>query len=231
MVIGGADLDPRHLRPGALEHTEATYRERDEFELALTREAIRRGLPYLGICRGMQLFNVALGGTLDQHLVGDDGVPSHRRIIGRSRAPSTRSTSRRAHSPNETLGGPVHEARCHHHQAVDRLGEGLMASGRARDGVIEAIEPPGPGWALGVQWHPEAGERRELFEAFAEAARASGAPQPPRATGSPRCLVLLRVPQHSQCVWLAGQLDRLHGVAGPADRDQALAQLVDPLVV
>lgn len=68
------------------------------------------------------------------------------------------------------LGGPVHEARCHHHQAVDRVGEGLIVSGRARDGVIEAIELPDQ-WALGVQWHPEAGDRRELFHAFAEAAR------------------------------------------------------------
>jgi putative glutamine amidotransferase len=71
----------------------------------------------------------------------------------------------------------VHVARCHHHQAIDRIGEGLIVSGRARDGVVEAIELA-DGWALGVQWHPEAGDKRELFEAFAEAARAyAGAPR------------------------------------------------------
>lgn len=80
-----------------------------------------------------------------------------------------RARCRRAHSPSAPWG-PVHEARCHHHQAVDRIGEGLIVSGRARDGVIEAIELPDQ-WALGVQWHPEAGDRRELFHAFAEAAR------------------------------------------------------------
>jgi putative glutamine amidotransferase len=119
----------------------------------------------------MQLFNVALGGTLDQHLVGDDGVPSHRRIIGTFEGTEHEIDLTPGSLAERALGGPIHEARCHHHQAVDRLGEGLIASGRARDGVIEAIELPGPGWALGVQWHPEAGERRELFEAFAEAAR------------------------------------------------------------
>jgi gamma-glutamyl-gamma-aminobutyrate hydrolase PuuD len=72
--------------------------------------------------------------------------------------------------PERALGEPVHTARCHHHQAIDRLGEGLVVSGRARDGVPEAIETGDGAWVLGVQWHPEAGDKRELFEAFAEAA-------------------------------------------------------------
>jgi putative glutamine amidotransferase len=173
MVIGGADLDPATYGQERSEHTEATYRERDDFELALTRAALKRGLPFLGICRGMQLFNVALGGTLNQHLVGDDGVPSHRRIVGTFEGTEHEIDLTPGSLAERALGGPVHEARCHHHQAVDRLGEGLIVSGRARDGVIEAIELPGPGWALGVQWHPEAGERRELFHAFAEAASTS----------------------------------------------------------
>jgi putative glutamine amidotransferase len=170
MVIGGADLDPAIYGQEPSEHTEATYRARDDFELALTRAALQRGLPFLGICRGMQLFNVALGGTLNQHLVDDDGVPSHRRIIGTFEGTEHEIDLTPGSLAERAVGGPVHEARCHHHQAVDRLGEGLVVSGRARDGVIEAIELPDR-WALGVQWHPEAGERRELFHAFAEAAR------------------------------------------------------------
>ena len=103
MVIGGADLDPAVYGQPRSEHTEQTYRERDEFELALTRAAIERELPFLGICRGMQLLNVALGGTLNQHLVGDDGVPHapahHRHVRGhraRDRPGSPGSLAERA---------------------------------------------------------------------------------------------------------------------------------------
>jgi putative glutamine amidotransferase len=169
MVIGGADLDPATYGQETSEHTESIYPERDEFELALTRAALERGVPFLGICRGMQLLNVALGGTLHQHLVGDDGVPSHRRIIGTFDGTEHEIDLEAGSLAERALGGPTHEARCHHHQAVDRLGDGLVVSGRARDGVIEAIELPDR-WALGVQWHPEAGDKRELFHAFAEAA-------------------------------------------------------------
>jgi putative glutamine amidotransferase len=170
MVIGGADLDPATYGQERSEHTEATYRERDEFELALTREALRRGLPFLGICRGMQLLNVALGGTLNQHLVGDDGTPSDRRIIGTFEGTEHEIDLEPGSLAERALGEPVHEARCHHHQAIDELGEGLAVTGRARDGVVEAIELS-DGWTLGVQWHPEAGDKRELFHAFSRAAR------------------------------------------------------------
>jgi putative glutamine amidotransferase len=171
MVIGGADLDPEVYGQARSEHTEKTYRERDEFELALTRAALARELPFLGICRGMQLLNVACGGTLNQHLVGDDGVPSHRRVIGTFAGTEHEIDLAPGSLAEQAIGEPVHEARCHHHQAIDRLGEGLVVSGRARDGVTEAIElPDGRGWALGVQWHPEAGDKRELFHAFCRAA-------------------------------------------------------------
>ena len=177
MVIVGADLDPEIYGQARSEHTETSYRERDEFELALTREAVRRGLPFLGICRGMQLLNVALGGTLNQHLVGEDGVPSHRRIIGTFEGTEHEIDLEPGSLAERALGGPVHEARCHHHQAIDELGEGLTVTARARDGVAEAIELA-DGWTLGVQWHPEAGDKRELFEAFCDAARAyAGAPR------------------------------------------------------
>ena len=173
MVIGGADLDPEVYGQQRSEHTEKTYRERDDFELALTRAALERGLPFLGICRGMQLLNVACGGTLNQHLVDDDGAPSHRRVIGTFEGTEHEIDLDPGSLAERALGEPVHEARCHHHQAIERLGDGLVVSGRARDGVAEAIElADGPGWALGVQWHPEAGDKRELFEAFVSAARA-----------------------------------------------------------
>jgi putative glutamine amidotransferase len=169
MVIGGADLDPGSYGHPRSEHTETTYPERDAFELALTRGALERGMPFLGICRGMQLLNVALGGTINQHLVDDDGQPSHRRIIGTFEGTEHDIDLAPGSLAERALGESVHTARCHHHQAVDRLGDGLVVSGRARDGVPEAIESDDGAWALGVQWHPEAGDKRELFEAFAEA--------------------------------------------------------------
>jgi putative glutamine amidotransferase len=170
MVIGGADLDPAIYGAERSEHTESTYRERDEFELALTLAALRRGMPFLGICRGMQLLNVALGGTLNQHLVDGDGNNPHRRVIGTFAGTEHEIDLEPGSLAERALGEPVHEARCHHHQAIDRLGSGLVVSGRARDGVVEAIELADGGWGLGVQWHPEAGDKRELFHAFTNAA-------------------------------------------------------------
>ena len=170
MVIGGADLDPAIYGQARSEATETTYRDRDEFELALTRGAVERGLPFLGICRGMQLLNVALGGTINQNLVDDDGVNSHRRIVGTFEGTEHDIDLDAGSLVARATGEEVHEARCHHHQAIDRLGAGLVVTGRARDGVPEAIELDDDRWVLGVQWHPEAGDKRQLFSAFAEAA-------------------------------------------------------------
>jgi putative glutamine amidotransferase len=127
-------------------------------------------MPFLGICRGMQLLNVACGGSLNQHLVDGEGVNTHRRVIGTFAGTEHDIDLTPGSLAERALGEPVHEARCHHHQAIDRLGEGLVVSGRARDGVAEAIESSDGAWVLGVQWHPEAGDKHELFEAFAEAA-------------------------------------------------------------
>jgi putative glutamine amidotransferase len=180
MVIGGADLDPAVYGQTRSEHTEKTYRERDEFELALTRAAVERELPFLGICRGMQLLNVAFGGTLNQHLADDDGNNTHRRVIGTFEGTEHDIDLTPGSLAERALGEPVHRARCHHHQAIDRLGEGLVVSGRARDGVPEAIESDDGAWVLGVQWHPEAGDKRELFHAFVEAASAVARSTGPR---------------------------------------------------
>jgi putative glutamine amidotransferase len=171
MLIGGADLDPALYGQKASEATETSYRDRDEFELALTRGALDRGMPYLGICRGMQLLNVALGGTINQNLVADDGTNPHRRIVGTFVGTEHDIDFDPGSLVARATGEEIHEARCHHHQAIDRLGDGLVVTGRARDGVPEAIELEGDDrWVLGVQWHPEAGDKRQLFEAFAEAA-------------------------------------------------------------
>jgi putative glutamine amidotransferase len=171
MLIGGADLDPAIYGQEPWDTTETTYRDRDEFELAMTRGALERGLPYLGICRGMQLLNVALGGTINQNLVAGDGSNPHRRIVGTFVGTEHDIDLEPGSRVARATGEEIHEARCHHHQAIDRLGEGLAVTGRARDGVAEAIELEGDErWVLGVQWHPEAGDKLQLFEAFTEAA-------------------------------------------------------------
>jgi putative glutamine amidotransferase len=171
LLIGGADLDPRSYGEKPESDVEATYRARDDFEIALTRAAVERGMPYLGICRGMQVLNVALGGNLNQHLVLDDGTTPHRRIVGTFDGNEQTIRLEPGSLAARALEEEVHEGRCHHHQAVDRLGDGLVVTGRADDGVPEAIELSGGGWVLGVQWHPEAAEKRELFRAFVAAAR------------------------------------------------------------
>ena len=171
LLIGGADLDPRSYGEEPEPGVEATYRERDDFEIALTRAAIERSMPYLGICRGMQILNVALGGNLDQHLALEDGTTPHRRIVGTFEGNEQEIHLEPGSLAARALEEERHVGRCHHHQAVDRLGGGLVVTGRAADGVPEAIELEGRGWVLGVQWHPEAAEKRELFQAFVAAAR------------------------------------------------------------
>jgi putative glutamine amidotransferase len=174
MLIGGADIDPEVYGQARSQATEAYYRERDEFELALTRAALAREVPVLAICRGMQLLNVALGGTLNQSLVSEDGTNPHRRVIGTFAGTEHDIELAAGSLAARATGEEIHEARCHHHQAIDRLGDGLVVTGRAQDGVAEAIElESSDGWVLGVQWHPEAGDKRQLFQAFADAAQDS----------------------------------------------------------
>ena len=160
--------DERHP-PG--ESLESHYPERDEFEIAMTLASIERCLPFIGICRGMQLLNVACGGTLLQELADDNGVPTHRRIVGTFEGNEHEIELEPGSLAERAIGESLHLGRCHHHQAIDRLGEGLRITGRAReDGVPEAIESDDGGWVLGVQWHPEAADKRQLFHAFADAA-------------------------------------------------------------
>jgi putative glutamine amidotransferase len=150
--------------------TESVYPERDAFEVAMLRGALERELPVLGICRGMQILNVALGGTLVQDVVAGDGSHPHRRRRGTFEGNDHTVELVPGSLAARAVGERLHVAHCHHHQAVLSLGDGLVVSGRAEDGVIEAIELADGRWGLGVQWHPEADDRSRLFGALCAAA-------------------------------------------------------------
>jgi putative glutamine amidotransferase len=157
LLAGGSDIDPDSYGERADPATDHTTPQRDALELALTRGALERDLPVLGICRGLQLINVVRGGTLIQHLPDVAGVrPQHRRnagtFVGNEHEVALVPGSLAASVAGET----VHSTLSHHHQAVGRLGDGLIVSGTADDGVIEALEDPSLSYCLGVQWHPEA---------------------------------------------------------------------------
>lgn len=157
LLAGGADIDPLSYGQPAHPETVGSVAERDAFEIALTRGAIELDLPVLGICRGMQLINVARGGTLLQHLPERFGHEEHRRVPG-----SFDGAEHDVDLAEDTLAARTaresrHSTKSHHHQGVDRLGEGLVVSGTSLlDGLPEAIELPGKQFVLGVQWHPEA---------------------------------------------------------------------------
>jgi putative glutamine amidotransferase len=169
LLIGGSDIDPALYGAQREPETEQTYLARDEFEIALLRAALERGLPVLAICRGMQLLNVALGGTLEQDLAAPDSSHPHRKTVGSFEGSEHVVTLAPGSLAARAAGEEVTVAHCHHHQAIARLGDGLAVSARADDGVIEAIEAT-TGWTLGVQWHAEASERSRLFQALTEAA-------------------------------------------------------------
>ena len=172
ILAGGTDVDP--VSYGAQRHrdTGATCPERDRFEIALARRAIQRGLPVLGACRGMQILNVALGGTLHQHLPDLTGSELHRRTPGSFADHPVRlqegSLAARAVGAEHAL------VKSHHHQGVARLGEGLAATAwSVGDDVTEAIELPGDRYVLGVLWHPEEDEANRVIASLVEAAHAN----------------------------------------------------------
>jgi anthranilate synthase component 2/putative glutamine amidotransferase len=166
VLAGGADVDP--TRYGAVPGPHTVPRpDRDAAELAVLQAALDRDLPVLAICRGMQLLNVVLGGNLLQHLPDVEGAGSHQLAPGLFARREVRTASG---SVVARLLGPTAAVDCHHHQALDRIAPGLTPSAWAEDGVVEAVELAGRRFCLGVQWHPEAGEDRRLFDALAHAA-------------------------------------------------------------
>ncbi len=173
LLAGGADIDPGSYGQSAHAETVDTVPERDAFELALTRAAIERDLPVLGICRGMQLINIACGGTLQQHLPERFGHGEHRRVIGSFDGSEHDVMLTEGSLAARAAGEIAHVTRSHHHQGVDRLGEGLVVSGLSTlDDLPEAIELPQRRFVLGVQWHPEADTASTVIGTFVTAAAA-----------------------------------------------------------
>jgi putative glutamine amidotransferase len=119
----------------------------------------------------MQLLNVAFGGALEQNLVSADGSSPHRKVVGTFDGNDHTVRLVPGSVAARAVGEEIHLAHCHHHHAVRDLGDGLVVTGRAEDGVVEAIEVAGGRWALGVQWHPEANDRTRLFSGLIDAAR------------------------------------------------------------
>lgn len=171
VLTGGSDLDPARYRAAQDSRTTGIRPERDAWESYLLAAALSAGIPVLGICRGAQLLNVAFGGTLYQHLPDQVGHEGHR--PGAGRFADNPVTLDPALLPGSLLG-PAAAARCSHHQAVDELGAGLVATGWHADGTIEAVCAPERRFVVGVQWHPEAGDDLRVFQGLVAAAAEQG---------------------------------------------------------
>ena len=180
VLTGGGDVDPVLYGEARHETVQDAEPGRDEFEIDLARRAVAADLPLLAICRGAQVLNVAAGGTLVQDIPSavSPGVPHS---VGRPADAVAHAVAVAIDSRlHGALGAAVDDAatcrvNSRHHQSVDRLGAGLVATATAPDGVVEAIESPDARFCLGIQWHPEnfwrTGEFNSLFDAFVTAAR------------------------------------------------------------
>lgn len=173
ILAGGHDIDPSFYGARPDPHTDTPVPERDRTEMALVLRAVERDLPVLGICRGMQLLNVAFGGTLLQHLPDEVGHGEHRinpgSFDGSDHTVRLDADSLAARAAGEEL----HDTKSHHHQGLDQVADGLTISGHSTlDELPEAIEVPGKRFVLGVQWHPEADEESSIVAALVEEARA-----------------------------------------------------------
>jgi putative glutamine amidotransferase len=167
LFSGGSDLDPELYGQEAHAETAEVVVKRDRAEIALLQAALERDMPVLAICRGSQVLNVARGGDLVQHLPDVVGDEKHKHTPGVfadhevDLIPETRV---------QGILGDRAPVKSHHHQGYGRLGQGLRQAALADDGTIEALEDPARRFAVGVLWHPEAGEDFALFEALVEEA-------------------------------------------------------------
>ena len=169
ILSGGNDIDPGTYGAEPHPETTATQPLRDEAEIALAREAIARDMPVLGVCRGMQVINLAYGGSLEQHLPDRLGSERHRETWGTF---SEHAVDVRDGSRLRDILGPNPVVKSSHHQAPDRIGDGLELVGTAEpDGTWEAIEDPKKAFTIGLLWHPEEADDMSIFEALVAAAR------------------------------------------------------------
>jgi putative glutamine amidotransferase len=172
LMVGGVDVGAAEYGEEPHPLAETPVEVRDAVESALAREAMARGLPLLGICRGAQVINVAAGGTLVQHVPDVLGSDEHRRRVGSFAGNEHDVDIEPGSRAMEAAGGSPHRVISHHHQAVGEVGEGLRVTARAAgDGLPEAVEGVGDGWLLGVQWHPEADPGSGVIAALVGAAR------------------------------------------------------------
>jgi putative glutamine amidotransferase len=172
LLAGGADVDPQFYGEARAKQTVHTVPERDDFELAIARRAIERDIPFLGICRGMQVMNVALGGTLIQDLPATLGHSDHCRVPGSFDGAEHPVHLTAGSHAAKAVGGAQAGTLSHHHQAIDRLGEDLVVTGWSDlDELPEAIEAPDKRFAVGVQWHPEADATSHVIATLVEEAR------------------------------------------------------------
>ena len=172
IVTGGKDVDPTLYGQERHAETDQPRRDRDAWESALLAAAIDRRLPFLGICRGLQVLNVALGGTLHQHL--PEVVGSNRYNAGGGMFTVNEVTIvADGVLPSLLRDTPRLDVKSYHHQAVDRLADGLIVTARSDDGMIQAAEVASVPFGLAVQWHPEEDPDLRLFEGLVDAARAA----------------------------------------------------------
>jgi putative glutamine amidotransferase len=184
VLVGGGDVDPSRYGATPGPHLYGLEPDRDDFEIELVRAADRLGLPGLCVCRGLQILNVAYGGTLHQHVPELPGTVEHGVPVA-----DTQTVHDVGIEPGTRLRAIVGRATLacssHHHQAIDRVGDGLVVAARSTDGLIEALERDAPmdeyaSSILGVQWHPEDtaatnDDQQRLFNALATMARVRGA--------------------------------------------------------
>jgi len=175
ILAGGGDIDPALYHGQPHKSVYMVNSDRDQMEMALARELIRRDIPTLAICRGMQILNIALGGTLHEHIPDTFGEQLNHRLPPRNPTPHEVVVERESYLA-AVVGKEKLTGASWHHQAVKHVGEGLRVAATADDGVIEALEIPDHHWFLAVQWHPELTSadnprQQQLFNALVEQAK------------------------------------------------------------